>query len=290
MAMTRIRGSTVIGAILVAIGVIGIGAGIVNGGLRAEYTSGNYDETRTFALSTVRAIHLNVDAAKIHVFHGTTSDIKVHVYGDVTQRGSDRDLQFDAGLHGSNLDVEVKRNWQGHWFFSWPFFARNHNLHVDVEVPDGNLDELQVKASAGQLVMEDVAAALVSTDLDAGETKVKDIHGHLVARSNAGAIQIDNVSGAMDLKTDAGKISVNQADILDDIIAQTDAGAIEVKVRNAPKNLQFRLNTDLGRAVVHLPNATMTRNDHSDIEGGVGVGGPRVELRSNLGEVSLGLD
>jgi hypothetical protein len=275
----------VIGGVIVTVGV-GLGLGYVitmNGNVHG----GDVNQTKTFSAGEISAVHLDVDAADVHVFHGNGTDIQVHVYGG--SRGVGNHLHFDAKASGSVLTVSVKHPWMDYVYTSLPWMGdwTERPVHVDVEIPNGAYDDFDVSLKAGDVRIEDLTAKQVKVTADAGNVRVSNLDGALNAVTHAGDITIDKTAGAMDLKTDAGEIVVNQDRIQHDVTAHTGAGSIEVNVATAPQNLQFLLNTSFGETETNLPNLKVTRNSSSDFEGSVGTGGPRVDLDSDLGNVSL---
>jgi Putative adhesin len=285
-----VRGATVIGTALLAIGVIGLGVELANGqGLYRLTDMTSYDQTKRFVAADVKIVIVDVDVAHVRLIRGSTRDIQVHVYGDVPGTSTEQDILFQGTVTGQQLHVTVKHPWLRHSFFTAPMsvFQLPRNLTVDVELPEGAYDELSADVIAGKLEMDGVDAQQITLSDDAGEIQISNVDGRLQVKSNAGTVNVNHVIGAMDLRTDAGNISVNVDAIRDDIQARTNAGAVSVRVKNVPPNLQFHLKTNVGRATVALPNTKISRDTRFAIDGSIGSGGPVLDLQSDVGAVSL---
>lgn len=103
----------------------------------------------------------------------------------------------------------------------------------------------------------------------------------------AGPIRLNGVSGKLHLDTDAGAISVENADLRHDLLARTSVGDIVIHPSQAPSAAHLDLRSEIGTVTADVEGVRYERNTSTQKIGTIGTSGPRIEAYSATGNIDL---
>lgn len=285
------------GAVLVVVGIIGIGSltaagntvnwhrpwtfGLATRGQEAPHAF-SIDETKRVSAHGATSLQVTVDTAAVSIKPGPGHDFSAHLYGDVVSSQPKSDVLFTVNESGNQVVIQVRH--KTHFTMS---FGINRGLQLDVVVPKAVYDSLSVQSDTGKVSVKDLNAKNMTLHLDTGALNINHVIGNLTATTDTGAVDVQSATGRLNLTADTGKISVMEPNITNDITAKTDTGAITITSEAPPTDLSFNLSASVGSVHADVPNAQVTSNTHSSVNGSVGSGGPAVTATSDVGTVSF---
>jgi len=173
----------------------------------------------------------------------------------------------------------------------------------DIEL-EGTMGEVTVTTSNGEIsVIEHRGNVTVDSSND--DVYLRDITGNVEAETSNGRIYMERISGEVNAESDNGDIIIKDAGSVKK--ASTCNGDVRVEFYNIPEK-GSSIRSSNGDIKVYIPagmNATLemkTSNGEIDlhdlrvltddiseehIEGDLGVGGPKLYIRSNNGDIDL---
>lgn len=140
----------------------------------------------------------------------------------------------------------------------------NGVVNLTVEIPPGLI--ILAETDNGSVEADNMVGRL-TINTDNGKVTVRDLDGSLEAESENGRISADGVSGNITVETENGEIRI--ADPGGDVAAESENGAIEL-VSDGPLDKNYLLQSEQGRLSVRLPRT-------SDLE---------IEARTSHGRIS----
>jgi beta-lactamase regulating signal transducer with metallopeptidase domain len=164
---------------------------------------------------------------------------------------------------------------------------------------------LKARSSIGQIVAAQVSG---NTEIrtDTGQTECRELQGNLSARSSIGQIVAAGIGGNVEVKTDTGAITCRG--FAGGLAAHSSIGSIRAERRTRPKpgeriecgtssgsveislpegsSFDLRADTNLGRIHCDFP-VTMRGEIGKHVSGRIGNGGAAVELKTDIGAITL---
>ncbi len=230
---------------------------------------------------------------------------------EIEKRGRDKaavaDIQVIANQKGDTVSVEARKKDtgdRGSYSIGWHGVSRSARLVVSV--PTGS--NLIVRTGDGSIRVDHVDGRV---ELRSGDGSVtgRDLSGDVVAHTEDGAIRLEDVDGRCDVASDDGSIAVQGR--LDGLRVRTEDGSVVVRAGAGSKiSRDWNLSTGDGSMVLYVTDAlgasldaeaqdgsvkldsglTFERDgerSRNALRGRLGVGGPRLTMRSGDGSIRL---
>jgi hypothetical protein len=143
---------------------------------------------------------------------------------------------------------------------------RNCWVDYDITVPEGT--KVSGQLDSGSVEVTGVASANVSAE--SGDVTVRDVAGEVNATVQSGNVELSGIGGAVVTSAESGDVTVTLTEA-NNVTASAQSGNVQVTV---PKgDYQVEIQTE---------NDDNVRNDVGD-----GSTGPKIDLRTESGDVSL---
>lgn len=277
MGVIRVKKLSIRVAILgLVIGVIGVFYfGFVN-----PAPSDTVNETKTIQVTDINKISLESRSSSVHFYPSTSDVLTVHLYGHSSRK--DQVLSVSKSGDTAMINIGHKKD----YMFNISFFDFN-GLQVDVEVPQKMYSEITGHSSAGPIEIQQISAGRFDLDSSAGSIKAEDLKGDVTAHSSAGSINLTNIEGKLNLDSSAGSVNVRLKAITHDITAHSSAGSVQIVTEQQPESLQLNARSSAGSVKTNLANVLYSTNERDRVNGSIGSGGPKLQLDSSAGSVSI---
>jgi DUF4097 and DUF4098 domain-containing protein YvlB len=240
------------------------------------------NETKTIQVKDINKINLESRSSSVHFYPSKTDALTVHLHGKTSRK----DLVFSVSKSGETAMIDIGPK-NDHKFHLSLFEFMNNHLQADVEVLEKIYSELTGRSQAGSIEIRQISAGRINLDSSAGSIKGEDLKGDVTAHSSAGSIKLTNIEGKMDLTSSAGSVDVQVKAITRDITASSSAGSVRIVTGQQPESLQLNLQTSAGSVNINLANVSYTTKEHDRVIGSIGSGGPKLQLESSAGSVSI---
>ena len=248
---------------LVVMGTVLLILGITMGSLNflAPFSGGGWVKVETtqeeFSSHKLSSIRISNDIGKI-IIDGHDGDmVKVRVEKHAPESRLDR-IKVKMEEKGSSLFIST----------SFPAGASRMGVDFYIRVPNGNLG-IYAYCNLGWISL---------SDIEISEAELKTALGSITVRD----VRADDIRGFSDL----GSIKVFLQELPDMLKLETDLGSVEVRI---PKDSSVKIvaKTDLGkvRCDLDLENVEQKR---SYINGSLGDGENRIDIRTDLGSIRIG--
>ncbi|RSN52593.1 hypothetical protein DMH01_41190 [Amycolatopsis sp. WAC 04182] len=195
------------------------------------------------------------------------------------------DLTVSAGPDGE-VGVDRRLEWTEHkpaYTEEWT----GDTLRITVRCPDGKLGcsvhytiriprsvSVQAHTDAGNLDIRDLSGD-IKAETEAGRTTLENTKGKLYARNGNGDLTATGITSAdVDLGTRAGKVDLRLSGVPSLVRATSGAGDVLVLVPANPRGYQVRADTNAGRRVVEVQDASASPH--------------RIEASTSAGDVTVG--
>lgn len=270
--MKGIKGLSILGTILLVIGIIGV---------LLTYSSEkeNVTEQREIQDEDFNAIDINTDNAKIEIIATNDATSKVELTGSRPKNSKNK---YTVDVADDKLLIELKEQ-QGK-LFNFDFLSTSLTLKVyvpekeyeslkvtsdngKVNMNHLNVKEINATTSNGRLEMGDITGSKLIADTDngriqagnmqVGDVKMKSSNGkielsqveasRIKTETDNGKVIFDDVAGELVGKTSNGKISVLTDNLDRPIEFETDNGSIKIETKKRPENVEFDVNVDNGK-------------------------------------------
>jgi Toastrack DUF4097 len=281
----------------------------------AQTVAGKFD--RSFTVSGPAELDVRTNSGSIGVRRGTAGSI--HVRGEIRVSSRWRAEVTDAEIRGieqnppvtqsGNL-VRIDRLEDGD---RW----RGVSISYEITVPENTT--VRASTGSGSILVNGVTQA-VTANTGSGSIRVENIGGEVDAHTGSGSIDADGVTGAFRAVTGSGSVTATlrqaEADVSSGsgeirvtgvrgrVAARTGSGSIaidgnptadwvvrsssgEVTVR-LPSDARFELRARTGSGHISSDHpVTVNTTSRRSLEGQVRGGGPRVELSTSSGTISI---
>jgi len=309
------RSYWIAGLLLVCAGLILFGSMVYRAIFAHGGGSAKVEESKSFAIAEVSELQVKTVAADVKVFAYEGNRIEAELKGNAAKSG---DVTLWTEQQGGKLKLEVR---QKHRLFF--LFSRPSSLVLEVKVPkalikeiaietvsgEQNLSGLQATALASSSVSGDVAlhdsVGKTSVTTVSGEQRLEGIRGESLSASStsgnievsgsdyqawsvhsvSGEVALEKVAGPVKAKTTSGNLTIEMAR-MDGISAGTVSGDIAVKV---PQGAAFQVSGKTVSGSIRMDAAGFQAADTSKghYTGGVGEGGPALELKTTSGDMEI---
>lgn len=101
---------------------------------------------------------------------------------------------------------------------------------------------------------------------------------------------MSKIEGTMNLETEAGDIQVDQIRLDHDLTAKASAGAIRIRLSEAPKAAAVDLRSEVGKVTADLNKLDADRQSRNRLSGTIGKGGPRLEATTAAGAIFVAVN
>jgi len=205
--------------------------------------------------------------------------VPAHYSVDIDTAGGDVDLADLNGTvvaHTSGGDVKTGR---------LTGTASLSTSGGDVEIAGAN-GKLTVHTSGGTISLGN-ASGPADLKTSGGSIKVEKIAGDLYARTSGGSIKIEEAHGAIDASTSGGSVTARFAAAPQaDSKLSTSGGSITVSLP-ATANIDLDAHASGGGVDSELPVTVMGKHGEDSLNGKINAGGPRLQLRTSGGSISV---
>lgn len=142
---------------------------------------------------------------------------------------------------------------------------RNCWVDYDVTVPEGT--KVSGQLDSGSVEVAGVASANVS--VESGDVTVRDVAGEVNATAQSGNINLSGIGGAVVTSAESGNVTVSLTDA-NNVTASAQSGNVQVTVPKGDYQVEIQ-------------------SEHEGVRNDVGDGstGPKIDLRTESGDVSL---
>lgn len=246
-------------------------------------------------------LELDIDAGNLEVIRGPADRVVVRAERCTQSRDALAGHRLTANQQGNNVSVVSQRG--GSRARSW--FSRGRDeLSVVVKVSVPTEYGVRFSSGAGDVAITDLTGS-VRGQTGAGNLTLISVRGPVEVTTGSGNVRLERVLGQVQVQTGAGNVEMR--DVEGGLHVRTGAGNIAVEIARQPK-ARTELQTGAGNVTVHLSPSVrveveavasvgaastdfplkvegswMTKSFAGNINGG----GPRLEMRSGVGNVSL---
>ncbi|MEL4304552.1 DUF4097 family beta strand repeat-containing protein [Methanococcoides sp. LMO-2] len=235
-----------------------------------EYFSGEYEATNNTTLNVINVNGqveidswdgdlIRLDATK-RTHHGEEELEKIHIIVN----------EID-----DELKVETK----------YPSYE-NVRVSVDmkIRIPENTNVEL-IKTTNGDIVITDTRGNVTAMTTN-GNIAISNIEGYVAATSSNGELDIRRTTGISDLKTTNGKIEAHILDIKEDVDVRCTNGGIILYI-DPSLDADIEMETTNGHISMNEVELVVTRLESTHVEGTIGEGGNKIDIRTTNGNVNL---
>lgn len=274
-------------------------------------TSASAQDTikRSFEGVSGGVLFLDIDQGNVEVETSSGSQVNIVLERDVDGASGEEKKEilerheYDISRDGSDVIVESRfdkndEDWSwGRWRKKYRF-----RLHVRVQVPrEYNVD---FHTGSGNVQIADVRG-----DIDgrtgAGNIVLGRIDGRVDVTSGAGNVDVERAVGSIRAQSGAGNITLDN--VSGDVRAMTGAGNVVARISSQPDG-DSRLESGAGNVTAYVgPSVGLTVDAHASVgsancdydlrvrgkwmsksfSGAINGGGPELNMRSGVGNVSL---
>ena len=227
--------------------------------------------------------------------------------GDVTAQGLQGDVDVTARRGdvrvdslGANVHAKMKNG---------DFSAHNVKGHATVEGSGGDITLSEIGGAAsiqgeftGDVHLQKVSGAVTfqssrtqitvphlvgELTLDSGDLGMDRASGPIVIKARAKNMDLSAIAGGLQIKDSDGDVNVTTGLPLGAITIENRTGSVRL---NVPENASFHVYASTSRDASlssEFPLAASTENGMKTLQGQVGSGGPKIEIRTTHGSVKL---
>lgn len=193
-------------------------------------------------------VFVSTNQGDIEITSSEGDEIRINLIGK-TEKKLSRRYKLKVKEKGNEVSIEAKKK------------ARlSQNFTILIELPRKKYEQIQVQAEVA--------------NIDVSKITAKNIY----LKSSVGNIAVIETDGIINANAEVGNVHLQFEELINNISAKTDVGNVVVKTEKSPSALQTTCKTSIGTTIVNLPNLT---------NGSIGVGGPQVNLTTEVGDVSL---
>lgn len=216
-----------------------------------------YKVTRAYNLENINSFSLNTKNADIKVLPGDSKELTLSITSNVK-------LNIENQIHSQELEVSVlpPRN-------IFPFFSKNENTSIVIEVPENFNKKLSLKSSNGSIGASDLVLDFKAITSN-GDIDITDITGNSNLRSSNGKLIVVNNTGNLNGKTSNGSINIdnNIGDVRcktsnGNITAFKIDGSVDLKTSNSSillTNSSFITNLETSNGNITVNSDTLSKD------------------------------
>lgn len=273
---------------LAAIAIIMLGVGVLcaffvfDQNDLVKFKGDPYLQEKTVDASEIKSIHTETDTFNVTFVRGTTDDIQMRLEGNVSKKNVNK-IVLKAEPKGDTLYIEG--NTKKRFFVGFSIV----NLKLTVALPEKLWDSVVINSDTGNIVVEQLEADKINVKLDTGNLKVSNYNTRqIVFKSDTGNVTLTDGAGSIKGESDTGNIRVELEELSNDITLQSDTGNVTINVDKQPQSATINIQKDIGNSKVEW-NGFSDRNDSKSIvDGLIGSGEIKIDIKSDVGNVKLG--
>lgn len=263
--------------------------------------SGRFDinEEKTSASSGVNEINVGTASTSINIIESDSSEIKAHLYGNVTTSSKYQKPDLEFNLKGDTLTINVKNRTT----VTFGFF--NSSLKLDVFIPKDYNKDLKLNTSSGSINIKNLKLGSLSMSTASGSSNIENItakdfshsssSGSLRAdglitekaksSSSSGSRRLFNFTGDLTTNSSSGSTEIQYSSFNNSIKANASSGSISITL---PDNAEFELqaNASSGSIKCDFP-ITMKESSRNRLSGTVGSGANKISINTSSGSIRV---
>jgi hypothetical protein len=263
----------------------------------AQRPEGSFE--RAFTVNGAVELDLNTDAGGISVVPGPPGTVRVRGIlkvsrsrfrqGDAERRIRDLEANPPIKQNGNSIRVAVRD----------PQMLRDISMRLEVQAPqDSRLRArtdsggIDVRGIKGPIDCETDSGGIHANEIDgevraradSGGIHIRRVNGPVYAQADSGGIDALEVAGAVEAEVDSGGIRITQTKA-DSIKAHADSGGADITLASTG-GYELEAHSDSGG--ITAPELTVSGQiSRRHVAGKVRGGGPRVDVRTDSGRISI---
>ncbi|MDQ8733151.1 DUF4097 family beta strand repeat-containing protein [Paenibacillus sp. LHD-38] len=273
---------------LAAVALIMLGIGVLcaffvfNKSDLVKFKGDPYSEEKTVDASTIRSIHAETDTFNVTFVRGTSKDIQIKLDGNVNKKSLDK-IIFTAETKGDTLYIE------GNTKNSFTIGISIVNLKMTVELPEKLWNTIDIETDTGNIVLDQMEGSKLHITADTGNLKVSNYSfAEIDFETDTGNVTFTDGEGILKGETDTGNVRIETAELRNDISLQSDTGNITVNVDKEPASAAVYIQKDVGSSKVEWEGFSDSNDSKSIVDGKIGSGDIKIDIKSEVGNVKLG--
>jgi Protein of unknown function (DUF2807). len=321
-----VKSRSLLGLILVVIGIAGIVYVVSSGGKSplhglASFWGKEIDMTETFDVSQMDSVEIGTGSVNLVVEEGTGSEAVVRLEGSANPSIAKK-LRIASDRAGTSLQLGVEGMDGFQFGINWT------RLTMTVELPPKQWAKFEAKVGSGNIILSDLHAERMEMKTGSGNLNVQNLGGgKLTAEAGSGNIRLTGLnvtdietkagSGNVDLdgfsaddlqinvssgnvhmqdgnarfkvKTGSGNIRLETEELLHDAQLRTGSGNVNVELDSDPESLAVKYRGGSGRGRIYKDGFTYDHRsgDDDSIEGSFGSGDITLDVQTGSGNFYL---
>lgn len=243
-------------------------------------------EERVLNGKEIDQIQVESDVASIKI--GESSDEQIHVFLNGTMDEKNKEnYRLSVESHGNQAEIKFEMSENNKFGFS--FFENNpFDTELIISLPTKTFKEVNINSNVGKIEMETIRAEELVVGTNVGKITLNEYIGKMAElKTDVGSIEVINASGKMNIETNTGEVYLGMDKIDEDIDITSDTGKVEVVVQNKPDSLALDLKSDIGKVTADIEGLSVEEQMDSEIVGRLGSGGPKVNVRTDVGSIQF---
>ncbi len=265
--MSTITASSLIKSTAIAVIVASVG-------LALSFQSAARDITESFDVDSGGELFLRTDVGKLVIDTHNSDEVLLEV--GVSGKQSDK-FSVESEANGNDVKIIGKMEKQKSW--GW-----NQSPKVTFRVTVPKEYNLEIHTSGGSIDIEDLIGN-VDAHTSGGSIEVGSITGNVKLKTSGGSILTEAIHGELDAHTSGGSIRVTMAQQLTEDAELTTSGGSITAYLIEDISIDIDASTSGGR--VRSDFDVNGRVKKQSIRGEINGGGPRLELHTSGGSISI---
>lgn len=158
------------------------------------------------------------------------------------------------------------------------------SVDMTIKVPE-NITVDFIQTTNGNILISDTKGNTTAMTTN-GNIAISNVEGYVAAISSNGALDIQRTTGISDLKTTNGKIEAHVLDIREDVDIRCTNGGITIYI-DPSLDADVEMKTTNGHISMNEVELVVTRLESTHVEGVIGEGGNKIDIRTTNGNVNL---
>ncbi|TRY28895.1 DUF4097 family beta strand repeat-containing protein [Aliiglaciecola sp. M165] len=228
----------------------------------------------TFSAQSGGELYLRTDVGRLTIDTHSSNEVIL----EVQVKGEDADdFELTHDVNGDRINVYGKVEGRKGW--GW-----NRQLKVEFRVTVPKEFNLEMHTSGGSIDIEDLIGN-VDAHTSGGSIDVGNIQGDVTLKTSGGSIQTEEIHGEIDAHTSGGSIRVTMTkQPTKDAELSTSGGSITAYLM---EDIQIDIDASTSGGRVRSDFDVDGRVKKQSIRGEINGGGPRLELHTSGGSVSI---
>lgn len=263
--MRKVKIISLIGALLILIGVIGSVATFKTPTNRLDWQTLD----QKIDINNINDIIISADNANIEVLAHANQTVNLKV------KGNNPEEDVTTSVEGESLLIRLEH--PSNKLFQFDFFSSVSSLKV--YLPEKAFASLHVESDNGRIKVDEITAEGIRIKTNNGLIELQYLIAENVSvEAENGKISLEGVEGELYAETDNGAIGLITDDLDRKIELKTDIGTINIKASTKPTNAEINAAVDLGSiSVFGKANASTI----------FGNGEYQINLTTNIGQIKV---